>query len=124
MLLACNCSHTMLSIMDLSLDLIRCLHHYICASSLWLSSTGIQVFPRKWVIMYSPSPESVQEAPPPLESSPTDRNQLGTPKRTRELEKPKWRITDHGITTVANSLMCNYVHLIGSLAAISKTLQI
>ena len=31
MLLACNCSHTMLSIMDLSLDLIRCLHHYICA---------------------------------------------------------------------------------------------
>ena len=73
--------------------------------------------------MYSPPPESVQEAPPPLESSPTDRNQLGTPKRRRELEKPKWRITDHGITTVANSL-CNYVHLIGSLAAISKTLQI
>jgi len=50
-------------------DLILCLHHYV-PFNLPLLSMGIQVFLRKWILMYSLLPQSQfsLETLPPLDS--------------------------------------------------------
>ena len=64
---------------------------------------GIQVFVRKWVLMYSPPAESVQSGDTPFSRQwdlvgVADSSQLGTPKRTKSLEKLKQMKIDHGMT--------------------------
>jgi len=59
--------------------------------------------------MYSPPPESVQSGDTPSSRhwelvGVADSSQLGTPERTRELEKMKEKKTEHGMTAVANLL--------------------
>ena len=63
----------------------------------------------KWIHMYSLSPESVQSGDTPSSRQwdlvgVADSSQLGTPKRTTELEKMKEKSTEHGMTIVANLL--------------------
>ena len=65
------------------------------------------MFLRKWVLMYSPPPESVQSGDTPSSRhwdlvGVADSSQLGTPERTTELEKMKEKGTEHGMTIVAN----------------------
>ena len=85
------------------------IHHYVL-SSLPLLSMGIQVFLRKWVLLtLSPPPESVQSGDTPSSRQwelvgVADSSQLGTPKRTQELEKMKEKRTEHGMIIVASSL--------------------
>ena len=63
---------------------------------------GIQVFLRKSILVYSPPPESVQSGDTPSFGQwdlvgVADSSQLGTPKRTKILEKLKQMKIDHGM---------------------------
>ena len=65
------------------------------------------MFLRKWVLMYSPPPESVQSGDTPSSRQwelvcVADSSQLGTPERTTELEKMKEKRTEHGMAIIAN----------------------
>ena len=62
---------------------------------------------RKWILIHSPPPESVQSGDPPSSRQwelvgVADSSQLGTPERKTELEKMKEKRTEHGMTIVAN----------------------
>ena len=58
---------------------------------------------KKWILMYSPPPESVQSGDTPSSRQwelvgVADSSQLGTPERTKYLEKLKQMKIDHGMT--------------------------
>ena len=79
--------------------------HLSATFNLPLLSKSIQVFLRKWILMYSPPPESVQSGDTPSSRQwelvgVADSSQLGTPERTKYLEKLKQMRIDHGMTIV------------------------
>jgi len=92
-----------------------CIYIYYVLFKLPLLSKGIQVSLRKWILMYSPPPESVHSGDTPSSRQwdlvgVADSSQLGTPERTRELEKMKEKRTECGMTIVANLLNGKFFH--------------
>ena len=89
-------------------ELILCLHHYALSSLQryfpWVSSK--EVGTHVLSLSLSHPPESVQ-SPSSREwvlVGVVDSSQLGTPKRTKDLEKLKQMEVDHGVTIVTDHM--------------------
>ena len=83
-----------------------------------LLAMSVQVFLRKWVLVYlytvSPPPESVQSGDTPSSREwvlvgVADSSQLGTAERTREFDKLQQKKTERGMTWFIQQIMMHVV---------------